>query len=637
MSNRSRALLLAIPLVVVCGVVCYAATVAQWLSDGHYVSNSAALTAGAGKIPVGDGTGFAECTVSGDGTLASGGAINITGIGHITTGTLGVANGGTGAGTLGTSRQWVLGNGTAAMTAAAAPTTGDTSADTIVGTSAAAKKGLVIQGKSGQTANAFEIQNSSGITQFGISLGSATASGSNNTNLGLNAGTALTSGSNNTFTGVNAGAAVQGGSFNTCYGSFAGGTTLVSGSSNTIIGKASDTNSANTASAIIVGAVTVAESNSVVIANAVTSTTSNDFIIRSGDTGIQRAGAAGVMGITDGSGNILTRFGRLNYQTKSAAYTAVQADGWSHFDVDATGGGNLPLITLPSAATVGAGWTVWISKADTNSTAATIAAPNPFIQYTTNPVPIVCNSADGIDGVPWTQKSLAAAGTFSITSNQVTITTSASHGLVVGSVVTIAAVTNTYLNGTFVVINTPSATTFIYTLTHANVGSTADTGTVTYATTWLTQQHGKIGLMSTGVAGSGAKQGWTVIECSGEGIDSGSSGTINGPTNATGMLISIPLAPGEYDVSANINLILNTTTVSGNFQWFAGLSKDQSTLNMRSQSTQQPAANYQAGVAVAPTKLVVTSPTLVAAAMSTQVVTGGQPQGNAFLVVRRSR
>jgi len=66
-----------------------------------------------------------------------------------------------------------------------------------------------------------------------------------------------------------------------------------------------------------------------------------------------------------------------------------------------------------------------------------------------------------------------------VASNVATITTSVAHGLGVGQVVTVAAVTNTTVNGTFTVASVPSTTTFTYAVTTANVSS-ADTGTVTF-------------------------------------------------------------------------------------------------------------------------------------------------------------
>jgi len=63
------------------------------------------------------------------------------------------------------------------------------------------------------------------------------------------------------------------------------------------------------------------------------------------------------------------------------------------------------------------------------------------------------------------------------TSNVVTITTSTAHGFAAGHYVTIAAVTNTSLNGTFL-IATVGSTTFTYAQTAADLTSVADTGTV---------------------------------------------------------------------------------------------------------------------------------------------------------------
>jgi hypothetical protein len=63
------------------------------------------------------------------------------------------------------------------------------------------------------------------------------------------------------------------------------------------------------------------------------------------------------------------------------------------------------------------------------------------------------------------------------TSNVVTVT-SAAHGLSVGDTVKVAAVTNTAINGEFVVETVPLSSTFTYTLVGTNIVSGADTGTV---------------------------------------------------------------------------------------------------------------------------------------------------------------
>jgi hypothetical protein len=62
-------------------------------------------------------------------------------------------------------------------------------------------------------------------------------------------------------------------------------------------------------------------------------------------------------------------------------------------------------------------------------------------------------------------------------SNVVTITTTTAHGFTAGDYVTVAAVTNTGFNGTFV-ITTVGSTTFTYAQTAGDVASVADTGTV---------------------------------------------------------------------------------------------------------------------------------------------------------------
>ncbi len=66
------------------------------------------------------------------------------------------------------------------------------------------------------------------------------------------------------------------------------------------------------------------------------------------------------------------------------------------------------------------------------------------------------------------------------TTNVVTITTSVAHGYSVGDSVTVAAVINTDINGTFTITAVPTTTTFTYTDAGTNIVSGADTGTVTF-------------------------------------------------------------------------------------------------------------------------------------------------------------
>ena len=73
-------------------------------------------------------------------------------------------------------------------------------------------------------------------------------------------------------------------------------------------------------------------------------------------------------------------------------------------------------------------------------------------------------------------QAAATISNVALTSNVVTVTTSAPHGFVAGQWVNVAAVTNTAINGTFPIASVTS-TTFTYALTHANIASGADTGT----------------------------------------------------------------------------------------------------------------------------------------------------------------
>lgn len=74
------------------------------------------------------------------------------------------------------------------------------------------------------------------------------------------------------------------------------------------------------------------------------------------------------------------------------------------------------------------------------------------------------------------------------TSDVVTITTSVAHGYSVGDSVTVAATSTTGVNGTFTITGITS-TTFTYAQTGINIGSTADTGSVTFQYTTPTDQR----------------------------------------------------------------------------------------------------------------------------------------------------
>jgi hypothetical protein len=90
------------------------------------------------------------------------------------------------------------------------------------------------------------------------------------------------------------------------------------------------------------------------------------------------------------------------------------------------------------------------------------------------------------------------------TANIATITTSAAHGYSGGDSVTIAAVTNTDVNGTFTIIDVPTTTTFTYSNSGTDIISGADTGTVTFSYTtpidqrWRFTQFGNVIIAANG-------------------------------------------------------------------------------------------------------------------------------------------
>jgi len=75
--------------------------------------------------------------------------------------------------------------------------------------------------------------------------------------------------------------------------------------------------------------------------------------------------------------------------------------------------------------------------------------------------------------------STATITTRALTDNVATITTAAAHNFLVGDRVTIAGIAapNTALNGTYAITTVPSATTFTYAKTNANIASAAGSGT----------------------------------------------------------------------------------------------------------------------------------------------------------------
>ena len=86
--------------------------------------------------------------------------------------------------------------------------------------------------------------------------------------------------------------------------------------------------------------------------------------------------------------------------------------------------------------------------------------------------------------------------------NVVTIATSVAHGYVVNDNITVAAVTNTSVNGTFTIASVPTSTTFTYAQAGTDYPNTADTGTTT-SSSYLTAANIS-GIVSVNHGGTGA-------------------------------------------------------------------------------------------------------------------------------------
>jgi hypothetical protein len=86
--------------------------------------------------------------------------------------------------------------------------------------------------------------------------------------------------------------------------------------------------------------------------------------------------------------------------------------------------------------------------------------------------------------------------------NVVTIATSVAHGYVVNDNITVAAVTNTSVNGTFAIASVPTSTTFTYAQAGTDYANTADTGTTT-SSSYLTAANIS-GIVSVTHGGTGA-------------------------------------------------------------------------------------------------------------------------------------
>ncbi len=134
-------------------------------------------------------------------------------------------------------------------------------------------------------------------------------------------------------------------------------------------------------------------------------------------------------------------------------------------------------LTLPHPISLGGG-TLGVINTTCNFTGAiNVTAPS-FISLNdiNNSVKTASLTLSGVISSNMPLPSITNSG---LTTNVATITTSTPHGIVLGMVVTVSAVTNTALNGTYTVSGVPNSTQFTYSKTNADIPSSSDTGTVT--------------------------------------------------------------------------------------------------------------------------------------------------------------
>jgi hypothetical protein len=130
------------------------------------------------------------------------------------------------------------------------------------------------------------------------------------------------------------------------------------------------------------------------------------------------------------------------------------------------------LIAGMDTAALGGGIASIVISNETNPGIATVTTNTPHGLLPLNQVSIL-GVVGGVAGTAIT--NIAFAG------DLVTVTTQSPHGLQSGSEVLVAAITNTTVNGQWVVVTTPSTNTFTFVfVSTVTAYSAADTGTVTY-------------------------------------------------------------------------------------------------------------------------------------------------------------
>jgi hypothetical protein len=142
--------------------------------------------------------------------------------------------------------------------------------------------------------------------------------------------------------------------------------------------------------------------------------------------------------------------------------------------------------------------------------------------------------------------------------NVVTIATSVAHGYVVNDNITVAAVTNTSVNGAFTIASVPTSTTFTYAQAGTDYANTADTGTTT-SSSYLTAANIS-GIVSVTHGGTGA----ATLKANNLLVGNGTSSPSVIPAGTTGNVLTSSTAStvtaGSFAVGTEYTILTVGTT-----------------------------------------------------------------------------
>jgi len=138
--------------------------------------------------------------------------------------------------------------------------------------------------------------------------------------------------------------------------------------------------------------------------------------------------------------------------------------------------------------------------------------------------------------------------------NVVTIVTSVAHGYVVNDIVTIAAVTNTSVNGTFTIASVPTSTSFTYAQAGTDYANTADTGTVNSSSYLVAGNISGVVSVSHGGSGANTLKANNLLVGNGTStplvIPAGTAGNVLTSTTTSTVAIASLVEGTEYTISA---------------------------------------------------------------------------------------